>query len=179
MKKCNSCHELNKEYYKDLSKKDGFCTICKDCKKKYYNKNIDNIKNYNHSRWKNYYLKNKKKINKQRCLRQKQRRKEDIEFKIKCYLRSRLYNALKNNYKVGSSIKSLGCKISELKIYLEKQFQEGMTWENYGKWHIDHIKPLSIFDLTNHKELLEACHYSNLQPLWEYDNLIKSSKVTK
>jgi desulfoferrodoxin (superoxide reductase-like protein) len=54
-----------------------------------------------------------------------------------------------------------------------------MTWDNWTTdgWHIDHIKPLASFDLTDRKQLLEACHYTNLQPLWAKDNLIKSDKI--
>ena len=54
-----------------------------------------------------------------------------------------------------------------------------MTWDNWTTdgWHIDHIKPLSSFDLTDRKQLLEVCHYTNLQPLWAKDNLIKSDKL--
>ena len=53
-----------------------------------------------------------------------------------------------------------------------------MNWKNYGfrGWHIDHIKPLSSFDLSDRNQLLEACHYTNLQPLWWYENLSKGVK---
>ena len=52
-----------------------------------------------------------------------------------------------------------------------------MTWENYGRmgWHMDHIIPLANFDLTDRQQFLEACHYTNLQPLWWQENLMKSS----
>lgn len=103
----------------------------------------------------------------------------DPIFKLNKHIRTRLRVALKNKQKKGSAIKDLGCSILELKSYLEAQFQLGMTWNNYGfrGWHIDHIKPLSSFDLSNREELLKAVHYTNLQPLWARDNLSKSNKV--
>ena len=56
-----------------------------------------------------------------------------------------------------------------------------MSWNNHGfgndKWHIDHIDPLDSFDLTDPMQLKEACHYTNLQPLWQPDNLHKSNKI--
>lgn len=109
---------------------------------------------------------------KERCL-------ADPKFKLACRLRHRLYLAIKNNYKSGSAVKDLGCTISELKEHLENKFQLGMTWDNWTTigWHIDHIKPLSKFDLTDRQQFLEACHYTNLQPLWAEDNLIKSDKA--
>jgi len=137
---------------------------------------------------KEYYQKNKKKVIKivsKWCQTHKEERKiykreyarnklkTDIEFKLKNYLRNRLYKAVKNNQKSGSAVGDLGCPIPELKLYLEARFQPGMTWDNYGKWHIDHIIPLASSNLQNGEEFLKACHYTNLQPLWAEENLKK------
>lgn len=72
----------------------------------------------------------------------------------------------------------MGCTVEELKKYLESKWQEGMSWDNYGfhGWHIDHIKPLASFNLTDRDELLKACHYTNLQPLWCKDNMKKGKR---
>lgn len=123
---------------------------------------------------KKWYKLNKARINeniKNRC-------KIDINFKLSRLLRIRLNNVIKGNFKSGSAIQALGCTLQELKEHLEKQFKEGMTWDNWtiNGWHIDHIKPLSKFDLTDRVQLLEACHYTNLQPLWASDNINKSDK---
>lgn len=109
----------------------------------------------------------------------------DINFRISCNLRSRLANAIKNNKKAGSSIANLGCSIEELRSHLEANWQHGMNWENYGKgkdkWNIDHIIPLCSFDLTVKDQIIKACHYSNLYPTWELDNLkkVKHDKARK
>src|SRR5208337_1534913 len=104
----------------------------------------------------------------------------DIQCWLQFILRARLRVAVKNNYKSGSAVFDLGCTIEFLKTYISRQFQIGMTWENRGRvWHIDHIKPLCSFDLTLREQLLEACHYTNLQPLFEKDNLTKSSEDKK
>ncbi len=84
--------------------------------------------------------------------------------------------AIKTNAKIGSAVRDLGCSVSELMAHLEIKFQPGMTWENWGSWHIDHIKPLASFDLTNREQFLIACHYTNLQPLWASDNLAKGAR---
>lgn len=112
---------------------------------------------------------------------QLKRRKIDLNFKLKDYLRKRLNSALKANQKSGSAVRNLGCSIEQFKQYLESKFQPGMTWENYGKygWHIDHIKPLASFDLTNRDQLLQAVHYTNLQPLWACDNLSKGCRTVE
>lgn len=107
---------------------------------------------------------------------QKDRLKTDVNFKLRKVLRSRLSAVLKGKVKRGSAVRDLGCSIEDLRVFLENQFQSGMTWDNHGKWHIDHIRPLASFDLTDEQDLLKACHYTNLQPLWAKDNLQKSDK---
>lgn len=104
------------------------------------------------------------------------RRKTDILFKLAFDLRCRLRLALKNGQKRGSAVKDLGCTVAELKAHLESHFLPGMTWENHGKWHIDHKKPLASFDLTDRQQFFEACHYTNLQPLWAEDNFRKGAR---
>ena len=96
-------------------------------------------------------------------------------------LRQRLVHALRGEYRSGSAVRDLGCTISELKSHLERLFTPGMAWDNYGhglgKWGIDHIAPLSSFNLTDRNQLLAVCHYSNLQPMWFEDNMAKGDKV--
>lgn len=127
---------------------------------------------------KQQYLDNKELRKTQIKARAKIRKKTDINFRLAINLRKRLKIAFNNNQKTGSVTDNLGCTISELKTYLESKFQEGMNWENYGfkGWHIDHIIPLSKFDLSDPKQFKEACHYTNLQPLWWQDNLSKGGK---
>jgi len=122
-----------------------------------------------------YYEANRDKIN----ARNNNRIKTDIQYKLSSRLRSRLRRALQGNFKNGSAVTDLGCSIDELKIYLESKFQSGMTWDNWSfeGWHIDHIVPLASFDLTDRKQLLLACHYTNLQPLWAFDNLSKGDSI--
>ena len=98
--------------------------------------------------------------------------------KIKASLRSRLYNFVKGKNK-NSSFEFVGCSIDELKKHLSSHFTEGMSWKNYGEWHIDHIKPCASFDLSIEEEQHKCFHYSNLQPLWAKDNLKKGTKEMK
>ena len=108
----------------------------------------------------------------------KKRYDTDIEYKLAHVLRVRISDAIKTEQKTGSAVNDLGCTGEELKIHLENQFQEGMTWDNWKPdgWHIDHIKPLDKFDLTDPVQFKEAVHYTNLQPLWWNENLEKSDK---
>lgn len=109
----------------------------------------------------------------------KVKRETNTDFKIQSSLRDRFNKAVKKSYKSGSAVRDLGCSIRELKMYLEAKFQPGMTWEKHGihGWHIDHIKPLASFNLSYREQFLQACHYTNLQPLWARDNLSKGSKL--
>ena len=140
----------------------------------YYHKNKRKIL----EQQKIYYQKNKKQILATKLAYKNKEYATNPLFKITKGLRGRLRHAIRDNYKTGSAIKDLGCTIAELKIYLENKFKKGMSWDNWGKqgWHLDHIKPLASFDLTNREDLLVAVHYTNLQPLWAKENLSKNRK---
>ncbi len=70
----------------------------------------------------------------------------------------------------------LGCTVHEARLYIESKFKSGMSWDNYGEWHIDHINPLVSFDVTKMDQRLEAFHFTNLQPLWAEENQKKGIK---
>jgi len=105
----------------------------------------------------------------------KERYHNDTNYKLLVLLRNRITSATNHNYKSGSAIDDLGCTIEEFKDHIESQFKEGMTWDNWTTdgWHIDHKKQLSNFDLTDREQFKEAAHYTNLQPLWWWENLEK------
>jgi hypothetical protein len=130
----------------------------------WYKNNVEHVRIYN-----------QKNRNRRRKY-QRDRRETDVNYRLRINLRNRLHGALRGNYKAGSAVRDLGCTIPELRSKLESQFAEGMNWDNYGEWHIDHIKPLSKFNLANRQDCLEAFHFSNLQPLWKKDNLQKSDR---
>lgn len=118
-----------------------------------------------------------KKNNPEKIRAYEQKALTNIQHKLRRALRSRLRQALKKTYRSGSAVADLGCSIEFLKIHLENSFSGEMTWDNYGAvWHIDHIKPLASFDLTDRSQFLTAVHYTNLQPLLAADNLSKGAK---
>jgi hypothetical protein len=134
-----------------------------------------------HKEQKREYDKKYRVKNAQKILLAHRRARLDPVKKIKFNLRTRISMVIRGKIKNGHTIKSLGCSLPALLSHLMSKFQSGMTWENYGRkgWHIDHIKPLAAFDLTDHEQYLQACHYTNLQPLWWYDNLKKSDNYAK
>ncbi|TPL42604.1 hypothetical protein [Mesorhizobium sp. B2-4-5] len=111
-------------------------------------------------------------------IRQQDRRRSNPNAKIAHRLRVRLRRVLGGQYKNGSAVSDLGCSIPEFKTYIEAKFLPGMSWENWAfdTWHLDHIKPLASFDLTDRAQFLQACHYTNMQPLWALDNMKKGAR---
>jgi len=124
--------------------------------------------------------KNPEKIKKQLIAERRwkhNKEKTDPIYRIKERLRSYLSRSIKGVIKKNSKTeKIVGTSFKDLVSHLEKQFKPGMTLSNYGKWHIDHIKPVSKYDLTKPGELEKCFHYTNLQPMWAIDNIKKSNK---
>ena len=81
--------------------------------------------------------------------------------------------------KIQRTLKLTGCTLGVLIKHLESKFQPGMTWKNYGKWHMDHIIPCAAFNLSDNKQQKKCFNYKNLQPLWANDNLSKGDKIIK
>ena len=105
------------------------------------------------------------------------RSKQDAGWRIRQSLAVRLWNALKTPAcKSARTLELLGCSVPELRTHLATQFQFGMTWDSYGDWHIDHIRPCASFDLTQPDQQRECFNFKNLQPLWAKDNLSKGAK---
>lgn len=116
-------------------------------------------------------------IKEQERIAERRQLKTNPSRRVKKNLRDRLRIALKVKkwFKTTSFYQYIGCSQEELKKHLEIQFKEGMTWENYGQWHIDHIIPLSVAKTP--EEMHKLCHFTNLQPLWAQDNINKSNKI--
>lgn len=195
------------EFWKNKAEKDGLQRKCKDCCRAYnaprkekhklymvaYNRdNFDRIaaqkKEYaskDPEKWSAYYATydsdNKERKRPLRREWQRKRRSTDLNFLIKGRLGARLSAAIRKEWKAGSAVRDLGCSIPEFRQHIESKFQTGMTWGNWGKghgfWNIDHIMPISAFDLTNRQHVVVACHHLNLQPLWFEDNMSKGCKV--
>tara|TARA_R110002110_G_scaffold397819_1_gene613180 strand:- start:310 stop:885 length:576 start_codon:yes stop_codon:yes gene_type:complete len=187
-KKCTKCaEEKTKEYFtKDSATKDGYYPSCKVCKKKHREANKEKIKGYyqaSRERYikqaKEWYEANREKKIAHQIEYNKKRYNSDENFKMACTLRSRVNHALKGKSKSASTMELLGCTIGALWLHLESQFTEGMTRQNRGRWHIDHIIPCAAFDLTDPEQQRKCFHWSNLQPLWALENISKGAKYEK
>lgn len=161
-KKCTKCNEILSldDFCNDKKSKDGKQSQCKRCKAKQLS---------------SYYKNNKdKKVKRTKEQGRERYNKNKVNMNFSRRMRSAL-NGLKN----GMSWEDIvGYTIIDLKTHLEKQFTEGMSWDNYGDWHIDHIKPISLFKIKKigDEEFIKCWSLNNLQPLWKKDNLSKYNK---
>jgi len=123
---------------------------------------------------KDWRQKNKARASEQVRLCHAKKRQSDPLYKLQLRLRWRLWSVVRGikGYTRKTS-ELLGCSLTELKNWLEKQFQPGMSWDNYGEWHIDHIIPCAAFNFANESEQKACFHYKNLQPLWARENASK------
>lgn len=189
-KKCYACSmELDKSmFHRCASKKDGLQSKCKSCankiKKEWREKNPERVRDYN-SKWqkenpdlvaaksKRWYSKNKQKL----AEKAKHKLRTDPAYNLANRLRCRLRGILRDRAfpRSGTTERLVGCSYDELVSHIEKQFTDGMSWENMSEWHIDHVVPLA--SAKNQEEMENLFHYSNLQPLWAYDNKSKGAKL--
>jgi len=209
MKNCTNkdCTQINPQPFTSFSKQkshgDGYRSQCKVCQKIYRDNtkpqqrerervwrenNKEHVKTkqelykITHKEYTKAYKKQWASENKEkRAFKDKLRRQQDILFRLKGNLRTRMNRAIKGNYRTGSAVRDLGCSIEFFKEYIEKQFQPGMSWENWGldTWHIDHIISLSTVDLTNREQLLKVCHYTNQRPMWAERNIREGARHEK
>ena len=183
-RRCSLCKEIkhldtfdNDKSKKVFYNKKSYCKLCAHTKWRVPARKTEHYKKLKAAQDKKYFKKNKEKIYKHI----NERYHSDPQYKLRVNLRTRLGTFLrqKNVRKSISALKLLGADIDFVKKYLENQFEPGMTWDNWSLhgWHIDHIRPLSKFDLTKIEEQKKAFHYTNLQPLWAKDNLKKGDKI--
>lgn len=157
----------------------------KASKKSYYNANVEKMRQSK----RDYYHANKSDlVAKQKVYRTenreslntyfRERRKRDPLFKMGAYLRNMLRRILKasGTVKKESSSAIVGYGPTELKLHIESLFTDGMTWENYGEWHIDHKIPISLMTLYGIDDPAIINALTNLQPMWAIDNLTKGNR---
>jgi hypothetical protein len=166
-RKIREWHKSNKERVREINRKSSLKPSCRAKKKAYRIKMRDKFKGYQKS-----YLE-----------RHPERRKDSLDrynktpkARVAAAVRSRLRRALVS--KSEPSRAYLGCTPEFFKKHIEAQFVARMTWENFGKWHMDHIVPLSAFDLSDLRQVQIACNWTNIRPLWAKANLRKSGKIT-
>jgi hypothetical protein len=196
MKHCHTCDSWKQltDFNKQSSSWDNLARMCRQCYCEYKNnkrKNDEKYKEndklykikYNESGRRRevsqirYKLKKKEIIKK--CVEyNKFRYKNDQYFKVVTAIRSRISKLLKQKGadKYNKFYEYLGCSKDDFIKYFEAKFKEGMSWENHGEWHIDHIKPCALFNLLDEDEQKKCFHYTNLQPLWAPENLSKGCK---
>ena len=182
LKRCFKCKDYLPltNFNNNRTKWDGKESDCKVCCKKRYSKYWSkkgkerNDKVQKHRRTSDTYKEKARDYD-------RKRRKTNIQYAIKDRVSRSLRSALEkqNCKKISSTTSYLGCSVQYFKEYLEAQFVEGMSWDNRDQWHIDHRRPCASFDLLDVEQQQMCFHYTNLQPMWALDNLIKNDYYNK
>ena len=144
---------------------------------KWYEQNKQNSKEY-HKQWR---TENVNKWRKTKRDYERNRKARDPIYKLINNFRTAIYQVLKENnvQKNGHYFNILKYSPENLIEHLESKFKDNMTWDNYGEWHVDHIKPISLFQITEigDNEFMSCWSLENLQPLWGEENIRKSNKI--
>lgn len=142
-----------------------------------FNKITDNFRRNNLDKYRGYDRKRRS----QRASYTREKRANDLNFKLASVLRGQIRRAIKGQKRIDHTLSLLGCSVESFKLYLESKFEIGMSWENYGRgegtWQIDHIMPCAIFDLSNPGHQTRCFHFSNMQPMWTVENQRKNKKL--
>lgn len=162
---------ISKERLKIYRKDENFRKKQSNRRKEYYLNNIEQER----KKSKKYYHDNKDVIRRKNNEWKNNKRKTDGFYRMKINLRHRLRDYLIGESKGKRTKEIVGLDKTEFKSYIESKFIEGMSWENYGEWHLDHIIPLC--QAKNNQDALRLNHYTNLQPLWAEENLRKNRKL--
>lgn len=174
MKQCLRCEKFKEldAFNKRSIQPDGhdyYCRICKSEMGKLYKESHKAEKAVVD---KAYREANKEELRKYFTEYRRVERQTNPMARLKNNLRRRIHKALKGVAKSAATVDLLGASIDDVKKHIESKFQAGMSWKNYGKWHVDHVIPLA--SAKNNERLIQLFHYSNLQPLWALDNIRKS-----
>jgi hypothetical protein len=187
MKKCGKCKLIKnlREFHLSTKRKCGYSSYCKKCKKEYVINNSEKEK----QRKKNWYMKNREltiRRNRERLKNNPEKRKKYLRdyYKKKPYIylwRSLVYRTLRGTLKDSETIKLLGYNSKTLKSHLESHFTKNMSWENYGEWHVDHIKPICSFEIETPLSVINSL--DNLRPMWatnrEIDGIFYEGNLNK
>lgn len=167
---CRACKiEKSTLDYQFADRKTGRrSTQCKPCTSA-YNKSLElKNKEKRQAQKEVYWAKNKTMLQPKRTEYMREKRASDEQFRIANNMRAILSRVVSGKAKKTS--KDFGATLEQIRCHIEGLFKDGMSWENYGEWEIDHIKPVSSFDQTDLSQLNGCWHYLNIQPLWKQEN---------
>ena len=171
---CHRCKMVKSfsDFHKAAGGVSGLQCYCKSCIAEYYSHHKVDKALYDIVYRKN----NRDRINCRKRVYENKRRRTDPEFKLIRNMRNRVWYATELHCNSQSTKDLIGCSALALRNWLSYQFEEGMNWNNYGEWHIDHVIPCASFNLEDPEQQKICHHWTNLQPLWAVDNLRKGDK---